>query len=261
MRNITLQGHSRRVAEQYYTIEEGDRSAYEVITGGESSILPPPEEDASIPLLHTPLPIPGPMPIMKENSNQLVSSGVPLDTDAMNTTVATAITSAIPRVNTLEVTPTLVSLVGQAVGLVRSHSTLMSETQQTSNKQMKFTLEGGVAGINARRDQIEAMPQPREIGIDHPCFESDTQRVPSSDMEKSWLFHYYSDAFDTDSSQGGNCYRDCLNAIRANDIARGVFHKRHVMSSDRLKTIALPVLKCVKIYKENDIEPAWLLEM
>jgi hypothetical protein len=299
MRNVTLQGHSRQVAESYYTIGDGDRSAYDVVTRDDSFILPTTDEVISSNSYQAPLVVPSTSPLHidstsapADNSSMLIpplepmilpltSSHLEEDIHSKATVTSPLVvpstsslhidSTSAPAINSSLLNPPLepsspapeatTLLIEEAVRLVRSHSTLMM-TEELSNKQPKFTLEDGVAGINARRDQILALSPPRQIGIDHPCFESVTQRVPSSDAEKNWLFHYYSDALGNGdgivSDHRGNSYRDCLNAIRVNNFARGIFHERHVMSSDRLKTIALPIIKLVKSYDEDNIVPDWL---
>jgi hypothetical protein len=305
MRNVTLQGHSRQVAVNYYTIEDGRQSAYDIVTSSSSydttdevsmtslltpaaaferdttdevsmtSLLTPAatfEQDTTDEVSMTSLLTPA-ATFERDTTDEVLTPAAAFErdtTEEMSMTSSQAPAAAFERDTTDEVsmTSSLTETVGctshaatieQAVSMVRSHAALMLP-QSSPTKRSKFTLEGGVAGILARSNQISAMTPRRCLGIDHPGFDSDSKRIAASNTEKSWLFNYFLIA-STNGDNGGNIYKDCLNAILINNIARGIFHERHVLSSDRLKTITLPVIKSVKEYENNNVVPEWLTLM
>jgi hypothetical protein len=57
--------------------------------------------------------------------------------------------------------------------------------------------------------------------------------------------------------QRGSLFRECLDTIRVQNTARSLFHERHVFNSDRLKTLCLPIIACIKQYHEDGIEPTF----
>jgi hypothetical protein len=59
------------------------------------------------------------------------------------------------------------------------------------SKKLRLSLDDGVAKINARTAQMEAMPTLSTMGADHPHFDSGCCRIPASVEEKRWLFKYF----------------------------------------------------------------------
>jgi hypothetical protein len=206
-----------------YAIHPGEHIAYDAVTGTDAQSHPPPPSSADSRLVE-------PSSITTSHPPpQVHAEGMPLS-----------------------------PIISQAVSMIRAQTTSNRSAEQSPVKKMKLqlTMEDGVASIYARDKEMASMPAPCQMGSNHPCFESNSLRVPASDAEKSWLFHYY---LKSSPVQGGNPYQSCLNAICINNIARALFHERHVRNSDRLKTIALPVIKSVKEYEEFQIVPEWLL--
>jgi hypothetical protein len=234
VRNLMVQGHTQATAASYYNIEDGEQSAYDVVTGQDTSSLGSPRLATTTP----PSLLISPPAIML--APELVSNS-PLHTE-------------LPTTSQI-ISPSLPELITHAVEMLSSPT---PSSEESPKKKKKFTMEDSFASIEARGNLIATMTPLCKMGRDHPDVDSPRKRIKGSNVEKSWLFHYYLEA---SKSSEGSIYSDCLSAIRVNDAARAIFHERHVLNSDRLKTIAIPVIACVKVYEETNVEPEWLLLM
>ena len=147
----------------------------------------------------------------------------------------------LSHVNTLQITPIKRYRAGDSSASVNTP---------------RFTLDAGINVINTRRMGSLTV---RSFGTTHPYFNSNCTRIPASDEERSWLFDYFTGDTDIYLEQRGNIFRKCLDCIRSDDAARSLFHERHVHNSDRLKTISLPVIATVKMYRDQGLLPEWYL--
>ena len=53
----------------------------------------------------------------------------------------------------------------------------------------------------------------------------------------------------------------CVSVLRlyilSNDVARQTFHPKHLVNSDRVKTMAAPIIKCVDAAALQEGYPVW----
>lgn len=153
-------------------------------------------------------------------------------------------------------------LVAEAVAAVMKPRNIVEAGASSScsrpSLKRKFTLEDGVMSIAARADQLQGLASVLSVvGEEHPNFEKNSERVPASDNEKTWLFNYFNRNDDIFQTGKNNLFRCCLDAILVQNDARVLFHERHVHNSDRLKTCSLPVIKEVKQFRQDGMYPTW----
>jgi len=222
LRSCTGQGHSLQCAQQYYRVTEDNRSAYKVVMGDCEPIPPQPLVTASVAHL-TPS-----LPATAASSPHLTGRAAV----SSNTR-----SDAHPNLMSLESTPP------------------PCKKQRTNTW---ASVAEGVSRILNRASPIQAMAMGASpLGADHPFANRPSARVPASDAERTWLFNYFRQDTHIYDVQRGHIFRSCLDAILVQDSARAVFHERHVQSSDRLKTIALHVIDCVKMHNETGAYPEW----
>jgi len=111
-----------------------------------------------------------------------------------------------------------------------------------------------VRHIEARADIVREYVDRSPDGALHPHHESTSLRIPVSTAEKRWLFDYFN-AVGADV-QSGNYYSECRTCILGDTAARLLFHPRHVSNSDRVKTMAKPIIACVNSL-QNVGFPIW----
>jgi len=114
-----------------------------------------------------------------------------------------------------------------------------------------------VRHIEARADTVRECVGRSTDGALHPHYTSSGLRIPVSTSEKRWLFDYFN-AVGADVLSG-NYYSDCRTCILGDTAARLLFHPRHISNSDRVKTMAKPIIECVKNL-QNVGYPIWYID-
>ena len=264
MRTCTAQGHSREVAYQYYKVTDQSRSAYEVVMGDTPA--------APVPLSAATPTAPVKTPATTEEETAGAYEVVMGDTPAAPVPLSAATPTAPVKTPATaeEKNDELVKMAVKKVlesGAKRREDALQGalvSPSPSSPKKRKFCLEDGVTMITARAGMLQRVASSLSpFGSEHPEYESPSVRVSSSDEEKTWLFNYYNRNIDIYQIGGQrNLYKRCLDAIHCQNDARVLFHERHVLNSDRLKTCSLPVIREVKQFREGGMimYPEWYID-
>jgi hypothetical protein len=266
LRSCTSQGHSPQTARQYYKVSDQCRSAYDVVMGDSPlSMVSPLSVIPVAPLSVTPLSVipvaplsVPPLSVIPVAPLSVIPAGDPgVEVNAQTSTVMAPVASVVDKPGN---DSSYLKLVAEAVAAVMKPRNIVEAGASSSRPLLKrkFTLEDGVMSIAARADQLQGLASVLSVvGQEHPNFEKNSERVPASDNEKTWLFNYFNRNDDIFQTGKNNLFRCCLDAILVQNDARVLFHERHVHNSDRLKTCSLPVIKEVKQFRQNGMYPTW----
>jgi hypothetical protein len=252
LRSCTSQGHSPQTARLYYKVSDQCRSAYDVVMGDSppsTSMVSPLSVSPVAPLSVSPV---APLSVTPLSVIPAGDPGVEVNAQT-SATVASVVDKPFSDSSYMK-------LVAEAVAAVMKPRNIVEAGASGSRPSLKrkFTLEDGVMSIAARADQLQGLASELSVvGQEHPNFEKNSERVPASDNEKTWLFNYFNRNDDIFQTGKNNLFRCCLDAILVQNDARVLFHERHVHNSDRLKTCSLPVIKEVKQFRQDGMYPTW----